>query len=342
MTGTLRRPPAGPGPDDGEHPRLLRRRHEVRRDHRDRRRRRVRVLLGVLLGAVVLLGAAVAVAWSPLLAVERVTVRGAAPALSAEVQRAAGVRSGSPMVRVDESAVRERTSSVAGVASTRVRREWPRTVVVDVVPERVVAVLDVAGTRRVVGVGGRVLGVPAPAGTPVVQVDPAAWDGRPSDRGTVPAPVADALVLVEQLPAGLVPVLGTGRLAADGTLEFVRPDDSGVVRFGPPEEAPAKVLAAATMLAGPVDLDCLAVLDLREPSRPTVLRRRNCSVGPPTVGGPTTTVPRTTTTTVPRPTTTAPGATTTVPRPSATVPRPVSTVPGAPSTTLRGATGVPR
>ncbi len=329
MTDTLHRLPSagGPDPDDGEHPRLLRRRHQVHRDRSDRRRRRVRALLSAVLAVVVLLGAVAAVAFSPLLAVERVVVRGAAPARSVEVQRAAGVRVGSPMVRVDESAVRRRTSAVAGVASTRVRREWPRTVVVDVVPERAVAVLDVGGTRRVAGVGGRIVDLPAPSGIPVVEIDPAVWDGRPAADGAVPAAVADALVLVEQLPAGLVPVLGTGRLAADGTLEFERPDDAGVVRFGPPEEAPAKVLAAATMLTGPVDLDCLAVLDLREPSRPTILRRRNCNVGAPTVGGPTTTAPRPTTT-APSPTTTAPRPTTTVPRPTTTVPRPAVTVPG--------------
>ncbi|MFZ4519149.1 MAG: cell division protein FtsQ/DivIB [Microthrixaceae bacterium] len=347
MTDTLPRPPAAaPDPDDGEHPRLLRRRHEVHRGVRADRRRRWHVLLWVLLAAVLLLGAAVAVALSPLLSVDAVTVRGAPPALAADVQRAAGVRTGSPMVRVDESEVRRRTSAVAGVASTRVRRDWPRTVVVDVVPERVVAVLEVAGARRVAGVGGRIVDVAAPPNVPALQVDPALWDGRPSATGTVPAPVAEALVLVEQLPADLVPLLGSGRLAADGTIEFRRPDDGGVVRFGPPEEIPAKVLAAATMLTGPVDLDCLSVLDLREPSRPTILRTRNCNVGPPTVGGPTTTVPRSTTT-VPRSTTTVPRAggtgarpTTTAPRTPTTVPRPTTTSPRA-ATAPGGNGGVP-
>ena len=66
MTDTLHRLPSagGPDPDDGEHPRLLRRRHQVHRDRSDRRRRRVRALLSAVLAVVVLLGAVAVVAFS--------------------------------------------------------------------------------------------------------------------------------------------------------------------------------------------------------------------------------------------------------------------------------------
>jgi hypothetical protein len=113
----------------------------------------------------------------------------------------------------------------------------------------------------------------------------------PGDR--VDGPLRDALVVLEQVPPGLLDEFRSATMAVDGSLRFARPD-GGMIEFGPAEDVPAKLLAASTMLRGTVDRDCLAVLDLREPTRPTISRERGCELGPPTV-----TTSTTTTTSVP-------------------------------------------
>ena len=117
---------------------------------------------------------------------------------------------------------------------------------------------------------------------------------RPSTcapASAVPPAVRDALVVLEQVPASLAEELTRATMTADGSLTFAL-DDGGAVRFGPPEEVPAKLLATATALGGRIDRACLDVLDVLEPTRPTISRRDGCVVAPPTVGAPTTTTPR--------------------------------------------------
>jgi hypothetical protein len=58
------------------------------------------------------------------------------------------------------------------------------------------------------------------------------------------------------------------------------------------------------VLIGSVDVACLAVLDVRRPDRPTITRRSDCDIDPPTVdttvvARPSTTVPATAPATAP-------------------------------------------
>jgi hypothetical protein len=236
---------------------------------------------------------------TPLLAVDEVVVRGVEGERAAEVRSIAGVDVGDAMVDVDLVEVRRRVMELPTVGSAAVERSWPRRVVVTVAPLRPLAVVAPAGdlsAGMAVSAGGRVMG-PAASVTgadalPDLTVEGAPVGGwAPGDR--VDGPLRDALVLFEQAPPGLVDEFRSGTLAVDGSLRFARPD-GGVIEFGPPEDVPAKLLAASTMLRSDVDRDCLAVLDLREPSRPTISREPGCDLGPPTV-----TTSTTTTTTVP-------------------------------------------
>ena len=302
MTGTIAPPrkPAKRRDDDHgrEDPRIAERRAGVR----SAARRRRRIVLAVV-GALVLLSAAVVgLLRSPLLDVDRIQVAGSNQVDRAEVVRASGVGVGDPLVDVDLAAARRAVMALPGVASARVERDWPGTIRISVTDEVALAVVVADERRTVVARGGRVLG---PAAGEDVE-DGVAADGLPEVRvedpslvaglepgASVPEPLAATLVVVEQLPRQLSSRLGAVEVSDGGSLRFVLADEAGVVEFGRPEEVPAKLLSAASVLAG-ARLECLDVLDVREPGRPTISRRDGCDVGPPTVGA-STTVPTTTT-----------------------------------------------
>jgi cell division protein FtsQ len=316
VTGTIT-PPRRPAPrshdgtEDREDPRIARRREDVE----SAARRRRRIVLAAL-GALVLLSvAAVAALRSPLLDVDRVQVAGSTTVDAAAVRDASGIDVGDALVDVDLGAARRAVMAVPGVASARVERDWPGTVRISVTDEVGLAVLVIGEERTVIGRGGRVLGPAAddqsgtegstpdqsgtegstadPDGLPQVVVEDGAVTGPLEPGAQVPAALDGLVVVVEQLPEQVRFRLGSIELSRKGSLTFVLADDAGRVAFGRPEQVPAKLLAAASMLAG-ARLDCLDVLDVREPGRPTISRRAGCDAGAPTVGA-STTVPTTTT-----------------------------------------------
>ncbi|UDY35979.1 cell division protein FtsQ/DivIB [Dermatobacter hominis] len=316
MTGTItppRRPPAraaeqGTGRED---PRMARRREDVQAAARRRRR----IVAAVVAALVALSAAAVGVLRSPLLDVDRVSVAGSTSVDADAVRRASGIDRGDALVDVDLGAARRAVMALPGVASARVARDWPGTVRISVTDEVALAVLVVDDRRTVIGRGGRVLGPAAGddgdgggatgaadgaagepvegAGLPQVAVEDTSIGARLATGDQVPEELDGLVVVLEQLPEQVRFRLGTVELARDGAVTFVLADDAGRVILGRPEEVPAKLLTAASLLAG-ARLDCLDVLDVREPGRPTISRRAGCDPGAPTVGA-STTVPTTTT-----------------------------------------------
>ncbi len=269
-----------------------------------------RRILALVAVAVVAGGAVAAVVLAPATAVDRVDVVVAGaddPELAAAVREVAAVRPGDPWLLVDPGAVRERVVRRVDPASVRVRREWPGLVTIDVAPRRTVAVLVVPGpggvraevgpgeVRAEVGPGGRVRRVLPTGDDPAAPVAVDAVDavdaptlrvdagflpgGLPAPGTALPEPVRTAAVAVEQLPGSLRDLLTDARLDRNGELEFRLPAVAGraAVRFGLPEQLPAKVAAAEAMLVGNVDLRCLEVLDVRRPDRPTI--ERTCEPG---------------------------------------------------------------
>lgn len=287
MTSTLTRRPVPTEPPPEVDPRFDDRMRAVTDEQRRRRRR----VLWAVVVSVLIVAAAVGAARSPLLDVEELAVTGTDR--TAEVGRAAGIAVGDPLVEVDAEAARRRLMDVPWIASARVRVDWPRKVRVRVVEESPVAVLrPPEGPGRVVAAGGRVIGTVGAAG-----FDADALEGLPRFRvaaagvveGTEPGEVlrqdlVRVVVVAEQLPAGLRDQLVDARLDRGGRLSFDLPD-GGAIRFGPPEDVPAKLLSASTVLSGRVELACLDVVDVREPLRPTISRRAGCQVPPPTSSG---------------------------------------------------------
>jgi cell division protein FtsQ len=100
---------------------------------RIRRRRRI---LFLALGAAAIVAVAIwALLGSGLFVVRSVSVTGAGAVPRAEVLRAAGIKPGTPLARVDTGAVARRVEQITQVQSAQVSRDWPDSVTI-VIRER--------------------------------------------------------------------------------------------------------------------------------------------------------------------------------------------------------------
>lgn len=245
-------------------PRFRARRIAVARDAGRRRLHRLLALAAVT--AVVL--ATLAALRSPLLDVDRVVVRGASRTTPAAVVDVAGVRPGEALVDVDTGSVGRRVATLPWVRDVRVERHWPGTVEVVVSERRPVAAVEAEGGGvLLVDATGRLLAAEAapPAGVPTIEG--AAQSAEPGER--VSDAAEPALAVAAALPPILARVTGTV-VVEDGEVEL-RLVPFGTVRLGPPDDLPAKFLAAATVLEQ-VDPTGFGVLDVRVPSAPVLTR----------------------------------------------------------------------
>jgi cell division protein FtsQ len=97
-----------------------------------RRRRRWPVVVAVLAVAFLVGGAAWALLGSRLLAVRSVIVTGTHLVPKAEVLKVAGVRLGTPLIRVNTSQIAARVVTIRQVQSVQVKRSWPDRVLIAV------------------------------------------------------------------------------------------------------------------------------------------------------------------------------------------------------------------
>jgi cell division protein FtsQ len=201
------------------------------------RRRRAdpwRAAFFILAAAAILAGAAWALLGSKFLVVRSVRVIGPAGISRAEVIADAGVRPGTPLIRIDPAAVARRVERITLVQSAQVRRAWPDEIVISV-QERtpVFAVPSGTGYQLMDRFGVGLWYVRRPHGRPVFD-RPAAADleehGSPAVQAAatglselpprlarsvrdVTAPSADAVTL--RLRSGVTIVWGgTGQPAA--------------------------------------------------------------------------------------------------------------------------------
>jgi cell division protein FtsQ len=134
MTGVLDAPPAEP-------------------TQRQRDARRSWGLLGIL---VALIATVVwVVAFSPALGVRTVQVHGARSVSVADIESAADIAHGRPLVRVDTVAIERRVERLARVASASVRVSYPSTVVITVTERLAVGYVSDDATVRLIDRTGR-------------------------------------------------------------------------------------------------------------------------------------------------------------------------------------------
>jgi hypothetical protein len=132
-----------------------------------------------------------------------------------------------------------------------------------------VASVAVAGGAALVAEDGVVVAV-EPAGAELVPVEGPAT-AAPGDRVDLPGQLAVAAALPGELRQ-LVASVGAGD--GDGAV-VLHLAEGGLVRLGAADQLEPKLLAALTVLTQ-VDRTCLAVLDVRVPSAPTVTRGPAC------------------------------------------------------------------
>jgi cell division protein FtsQ len=214
-----------------------------------------------LAAAVLVVGAVV---WlllaSPVLGVSTVQVDGVTTLPADQVRETAGIEPGTPLLRVDVDAARERVARLPQVASVEVTRGWPRTVVVTVVERVPIAIVGTPGRRSLVDAEGvlfdTVTGEP-PAGVVPLQV---AAPG-PGDPATMAG-----LAAVEALPGDLRRQVtsAAATTAEDVSLTLA---DGTLVRWGGPEQSDAKATALAALLEqlADGDLEPAATIDVSTP-----------------------------------------------------------------------------
>ncbi|MGY1807414.1 cell division protein FtsQ/DivIB [Blastococcus sp. SYSU D00669] len=233
------------------------RRPERPRRERSRRARRLRVLL-----VLPLLATVAWVVWaSPLLAVRTVQVDGAGSLTAEEVRDAAGVATGTPLLRVDLDAARARVARLPQVASVQVTRGWPSSVVVTVVERVPLAVVGSDGQRVLVDAEGVLFDTitgPAPDG--VVPLDVAA--PGPDDAAT-----RAGLAALAALPAAVRDQLAEAAADDDGEVTLTLTDGTTVL-WGEAGESEAKgrVLTALLDQLEAGRLEPAATIDVSAPS----------------------------------------------------------------------------
>jgi cell division protein FtsQ len=247
-------------------PRIRERRVAVKRDEG---RRRLRLFVAALT-VVALLSLGWMLLHSPAFDVDHVRVTGNVHVHATDVVAASRLRRGEPMIDVREGIVARRVGRLPWVATARVTRRWPATVVIDVRERRPAAAARArAGGWMLVDAGGRLL-----AATPLPPPELEALEGTPpaGAPGEQLAPAAlAALRVASLLPPARVSVVRVVALLPDGTLEL-RLSAGGVVRFGPPDHAQDKLTAALTVIDH-VGAGAVGVLDVRVPESPVLTRR---------------------------------------------------------------------
>lgn len=262
-----------PGPD-GAHldPRMVARRIAVRRSEG---RRRLHRLIGVAATAAAV-ATVVLSTRTALLDVDHVVVRGADADVVASVVEAAsraGASTGTPLLDVDPGRVARAVESVPAIADASVARRWPATIIVQVTPRIPVAVIGgalVAADGVVVAVG--TLGTAPPSTVPLVALDGVTAPASAGERIDAP----DLLTVAALLPDEVrdhVAAVGVGSAEGEVDLRLV---GGGIARLGPTTGLGSKLVAVATVLEQ-VDLTCLATIDARVPSAPSVTRAAGCA-----------------------------------------------------------------
>lgn len=197
------------------------------------------------------------VAFSSVLDVRSIDVRGARLLDADAVRAVAAVPLGQPLARIDLDAIRDRIGELPEAEAVEVRRTWPHTVTIAITERTAVAVLDD-------GSGYRLLDRTGVAYHPVDRVPDGLLPVRvPDDRALRRAVVAVAAALPKQL------VERTEYLHAGTRDSIILQLDGGVrVMWGSTEDSAtkAKVLLA---LMQTEDAEDVTVYDVRVPERPT-------------------------------------------------------------------------
>ena len=195
-----------------------------------------------LAGALVVVAV---VAWlllaGPVLAVRAVHVDGLVTLPAEQVQEAAGIGSGTPLLRVDVGVAEARVARLPQVASVEVTRDWPDSVVITVVERVPVAVVGEAGRRSLIDADGvlfdMVTGETPDGVVPLDVATPAPDD--PATRAGIAA--------IGALPAAFREDVAGAAVSSPEEITLTLTDGT-LVRWGDASESRAKSAALAALL----------------------------------------------------------------------------------------------
>ncbi len=224
-------------------------RAEIRRFTQRSRRRRI-VWLSALGAVVLLIGGSVAAAYSPLFAVERITVTGTTTIDPAVIEGALADQLGTPLALVDTSEVKAALLTFPLIETYALEARPPHDLTVRIVERTPIGVIQSGAGFTLVDAAGVALSTTAerPAGQPLVEVE----DGVDS-----PA-FRSAGLVVRALPADIRSTLTGVRAstADDVTLTL----DSGLtVVWGSQEDSGLKALALSAALVKNPDASSIDV-----------------------------------------------------------------------------------
>jgi len=200
MTAAVVDPAVESGSDDSSAPTPTR-----------RSRRRIGLLLGASAGVV---GCGWLLLGSPWLTVTEVEVVGNANVPISEIQAAAGVSTGKSLLLVNPTDIGERVKALGSVADATVTRQWPQTVVIDVVAEQPTAYTEANGVITLMGGSGGVLGEVAQAPEDLPMLGIVTSDQIPAAFGllaSLPPAVRAAVQRVDGDERGFILLLREGR-----------------------------------------------------------------------------------------------------------------------------------
>jgi cell division protein FtsQ len=178
---------------------------------------------------------------SPWLTVDRVEVHGQSRLSTTQVLAAVHVAPGTPLARVDTSAVAARVRALGPVASVSVTRAWPHTLRVTVVEREPVAAVRARGTSWTLYDGtGTQLGTTTslPAGLARLEV---------THPGPTDASTRAALSVLQGLPKNLRVLVVAVRAATPEQVVLVLRDRRRAV-WGGVQDGPAKAVALTALL----------------------------------------------------------------------------------------------
>jgi len=220
------------------------------------RRRPWRRALLVLLGAATVGVLVWVVGWSAWLGLDEVEVTGVTGPEAQAVERLVRVPVGTPLARVDTEAVGARVRERVTVAEVSVRRSWPGTLTVEVVPRSAsLVVRNPQGRLEVVDSEGVTFGTvrAVPKGVPVVTATGA--------EGTTKEALLSSLALLEALPSELAGKVSGIKVSSANLITFTL--GPRTVVWGGGEDSERKVAILTVLLRTPAK-----VIDVSAPDTP--------------------------------------------------------------------------
>ncbi len=205
------------------------------------RRRPWRRALLVVLAAATLGLLAWVVGWSTWLGLDDVEVTGVTGPEAAAVVKLVDVPLGTPLARVDTDAVGARVRERVTIAEVSVRRSWPGTLTVEVVPRSAALVVrNPQGRLEVVDAEGVSFGTvrAVPKGVPVVTATGA--------EGTTREALLSSLALLEALPADLAGKVSGIKVSSANLITFTLGERTVV--WGGGEDSARKVAILTALL----------------------------------------------------------------------------------------------